>query len=158
MTDTVKFQCDLDIFNTGLYGIPAKGVPDTAIPVGFEVLLDGNSMFKTEHVTGPCQVTFDITDNEATHKLQFVMTGKTAEHTKVDDNGNITSDTLLKISNIQVDDIILDQFLNKLVEYAHDFNGTQELINDKFYGTMGCNGTLTFEFTTPFYLWLLENM
>ena len=158
MADTIKFQCDLDIFNTGLYGLVTKGTVDTSVPVGFEVLLDGKSMFKTEHVVGPCQITFDINDDEATHTLQFVMSGKTEEHTTVDDNSNITSDTLLKISNVQVDDIILDQFLNKLVEYAHDFNGTQELINDKFYGTMGCNGIAKFEFTTPFYLWLLENM
>ena len=158
MTDTVKFQCDLDIFNTGLYGIPAKGIPDTSIPVGFEVLLDGNSMFKTEHVTGPCQVTFDITDNEATHQLQFVMTGKIAEHTKVDTDGNITSDTLLKISNVQVDDIDISLLLNPKSIYSHNFNGSQSEIEDKFYGDMGCNGTVSLKFTTPIYLWLLENM
>lgn len=158
MADTIKFQCDLDIFNTELYGLVSKDTPDTSIPLGFEVLLDGNSVFKIEHVTGSCQVTFDINDDEATHTLQFVMTGKTAEHTKVDDNSNITSDTLLKITNILIDDIILDQVFHSLVEYTHDFNGTQNLTKDKFYGVMGCNGTLTFEFTTPFYLWLLEHM
>jgi hypothetical protein len=158
MTDTIKFQCDLDRFDVGVYGIPVKGSTDTTIPLGFEVLLDGKSMFKTDHVTGPCQVTFDITDDEATHQLQFVMTGKTADHTKIDEQGNITSDTLLKISNILVDDIILDQLLNNMIEYTHDFNGTKNTTTDKFYGTMGCNGTATFEFTTPFYLWLLENM
>jgi len=145
MTDTIKFQCDLDTTNP-------------LIPLGFEVLLDGKNMFKTEHVVGPCQVAFDIIDDDANHRLQFVMTGKTADHTKIDDNGNITSDTLLKISNVQVDDIILDQLLNNMIEYTHDFNGTKNTTTDKFYGIMGCNGTATFEFTTPFYLWLLENM
>jgi hypothetical protein len=156
MADTIKFQCDLDIFNTG--EVFTQGTPATLFPMGFEVLLDGKSMFQTNHVVGPCQVTFDVNDDEAAHTLQFVMSGKTEEHTIIDDNNSITSDTLLKISNIQVDDIILDQFLTKLVEYTHDFNGTQELINDKFYGVMGCNGTATFKFTTPLYLWLLENM
>jgi hypothetical protein len=158
MADTIKFQCDLDIFNTGLYGVAKKGPTDTSIPMGFEVLLDGVSMFKTDHVTGPCQVTFDINDDEATHKLQFVMTGKTQEHTVVNEHGEITSDSLLKVSNILIDDIVLDQFLNKLVEYNHDFNGSKDTTTDKFFGIMGCNGTATFEFTTPFYLWLLENM
>ena len=158
MADTIKFQCDLDRFDVGVYGIPVKENADTTIPLGFEVLLDGKSMFKTDHVTGPCQVTFDITDDEATHQLQFVMTGKTADHTKIDEQGNITSDALLKISNILVDDIILDQMLNNMIEYTHDFNGTQDPIKDKFYGAMGCNGTATLEFTTPFYLWLLEHM
>ena len=145
MADTIKFQCDLDTTNP-------------SIPLRFEVLLDGKNMFKTEHVVGPYQVAFDLIDDDANHQIQFVMTGKTQEHTKIDDNGNITSDTLLKISNVQVDDIILDQFLYNLVEYVHDFNSTQTAITGKFYGNMGCNGTVTFEFTTPFYLWLLENM
>ena len=158
MADTIKFQCDLARLDVSVYGIPVKENADTTIPLGFEVLLDGKSMFKTEHVVGPCKVTFDIDDDEATHTLQFVMSGKTAEHTKIDNDGNITSDTLLKISNIQINDIILDQFLNKLVEYNHDYNGSQPVITDKFYGVMGCNGTATFEFTTPFYLWLLEHM
>jgi uncharacterized protein (UPF0371 family) len=145
MADTIKFQCDLNTTNL-------------VIPLGFEVLLDGKSMFKTEHVMGPCQVAFDITDDEATHRLQFVMTGKTADHTKIDEQGNITSDAVLKISNILVDDILIDTLLNNMIDYTHDFNGTKNTTTDKFYGTMGCNGTATFEFTTPFYLWLLENM
>jgi hypothetical protein len=145
MADTIKFQCDLNTTNL-------------VIPLGFEVLLDSKSMFKTEHVIGPCQVTFDITDDEATHRLQFVMTGKTADHTKIDEQGNITSDAVLKISNILVDDILIDTLLNNMIDYTHDFNGTKNTTTDKFYGTMGCNGTATFEFTTPFYLWLLENM
>jgi hypothetical protein len=44
-------------------------------------------------------------------------------------------------------------------EYHHDCNGTaQQVILDKFYREMGCNGTVSLKFTTPVYLWLLENM
>jgi len=158
MADTIKFQCELDIFNTGLYGLVEKSPPDTSIPLGIEVLLDDISMYKTEHVTGRCQVTFDIDDEEATHKLQFVLTGKTPDHTELDDNDNITSDTLIKIFNVIIDDVDITLLLNHKSIYTHDFNGSQSTIADKFYGNMGCNGTVSFEFTTPFYLWLLENM
>jgi len=158
MADTIKFQCDLDIFDVGLYGLAKKDIPDTSIPLGFEVLLDGNSMFKTDHVTGPCQIKFDISDEDSAHKLEFVMYGKTQEHTVVNEHGEITSDTLLKIFNFEIDDILIDQLLHNKIEYVHDFNGSQNTTTDKFYGTMGCNGTAKFEFTTPFYLWLLENM
>jgi len=158
MADTIKFQCDLDIFNTGQYGIVAKGTVDTSIPLGFEVLLDGNTMFKTEHVTGPCQIKINIDDIEATHKLQFVMSGKTEKHTIVDDYKQIHDDTLLKISNVCIDDIDVTLLLTHKSLYNHDFNGSQDTTTDKFYGVMGCNGTVTFEFTTPFYLWLLDNM
>ena len=146
MADTIKFQCDLS-------------TTDSTIPLGFEVLLNDKSVFKLEHVTESCQVSVDINDEDgATQKLQFVMTGKTTEHTKVDENGNITSDAMLSIGNVLIDDIDINLLLNENSEYAHDFNGTQPEIKDKFYGNMGCNGTITFEFTTPFYLWLLENM
>jgi hypothetical protein len=145
MADSVKFCCDIDTTNA-----------ESAI--GLEVLFDGSSVFCTKHVQGVSQISFDINDDEAVHRLEFVMTGKSQAHTVVDNDGNIVSDTLLKISNIQVDDIILDHLLVDLTKYTHDYNGTKETTSDKFYGLMGCNGTVTFEFTTPFYLWLLENM
>ena len=145
MSDKIKFQCDLN--TTG-----------STTPLGFEVLLNSQSVFKTAHVTESCQVAFDITDDEATQKLQFVMTGKTAEHTKVDDHGTITDDAMLEITNITIDEIDIGLIVTNKSEYVHDFNGTSEMVTDKFYSNMGCNGTVTLEFTTPFYLWLLENM
>ena len=48
-------------------------------------------------------------------------------------------------------------FLDKTV-YSHDFNGTQSMVNDSFHGRAGCNGTMSLKFSTPMYLWLLENM
>ena len=145
MSDTIKFQCDLS-------------TTDPTVPLGFEILLNNKSVYKCEHVRESCQVFVDINDeDDATQKLQFVMTGKTTEHTKVDENGNITSDAMLSIGNVLIDDIDINLLLNDNSEYAHDFNGTQPEIKDKFYGNMGCNGTITFEFTTPFYLWLLEH-
>ena len=127
--------------------------------MGFEILLNDKSVFKREHVTDSCQISLDIEDIDAAEqKLQFVMTGKTVEHTKVDDQGNITEDAMLTIGDVLFDDIDINQLLIEQAEYTHDFNGTQNPIKDNFYGNMGCNGTITFEFNTPFYLWLLENM
>ena len=56
------------------------------------------------------------------------------------------------------DEIDIGLIVTNKSEYVHDFNGTSEVVTDKFYSNMGCNGTVTLEFTTPFYLWLLENM
>jgi hypothetical protein len=158
MADTIKFQCNLDRFDVGVYGIPVKEKADTSIPLGFEVLLNGKSVCKIDHVRDACQIAFDIDDSELSHKIQFVMFGKTADHTKIDDQGNISFDALLRITNIVIDDIDISLLLNPKSIYSHNFNGSQSEIEDKFYGDMGCNGTVTFEFTTPFYLWLLENM
>jgi len=145
MSDAIKFQCDLNTTNL-------------STPLGFEVLFNGKSAFKIDHVTETCQIVFDVNDDEAAQKLQFVMTGKTVEHTLVDAQGNITSDAMLTISNVIIDDIDISLLLNDKSKYTHNFNGTQPAVEDKFYGVMGCNGTVTFEFTTPFYLWLLEHM
>jgi len=134
MSDTIKFQCNVKTTNS-------------EIPLGFEVLLDDKSVYKNDHVKDTCQVMFDIDDNEATHKLKFVMAGKTADH-----------DALLRITNVVIDDIDISLLVNPKSTYSHNFNGSQSEVEDKFYGDMGCNGTVTFEFTTPFYLWLLENM
>ena len=145
MSDMIKFQCELS-------------TTDHTVPLGFEVLLNDKSVFKNEHVTGLCQVMFEIEDNDDNHVLQFKMTGKTTAHTKIDDQGNIVSDAMLQISDITIDEIMLDQLLPNSVIYEHDFNGTKNTVSEKFYGQMGCNGLATLTFTTPFYLWLLEHM
>lgn len=146
MSEVVKFQCTL-------------GTTSSAAPLSFEALLNGQSVFKLDHVTDNCQVTFDIPDTDDTKQtLQLVMSGKTTEHTQVDGQGNITADAMLTIDTVSIDGVDITQLLNETAEYAHDFNGTQDPTKDKFYGAMGCNGSVTLEFTTPFYLWLLEHM
>ena len=102
-------------------------------------------------------VEFDDADDES-HVLEFVLSGKTIEHTKITDQGEIVSDVTVRIEDIAFDDIIIDQIVSELAEYHHDFNGTQTATVDRFYGEMGCNGTIRLKFTTPIYLWLLENM
>jgi hypothetical protein len=67
-------------------------------------------------------------------------------------------DACLKISGLNFDNIELGQLVNKLTVYEHDFNGTSEKTKHKFFGVMGCNGTAELQFTTPVYLWILENM
>jgi hypothetical protein len=90
--------------------------------------------------------------------LRIVLQGKTLDHTQIDADGNIVKDATLQISNVVIDEIDINQlFLDKCV-YTHNFNGTQPEIADTFHGVAGCNGTISFEFSTPIYLWLLENM
>jgi hypothetical protein len=100
----------------------------------------------------------DISDDDGEHELRVVITGKTSDHTIVDEAGNIIKDATLQISNVVIDELDVNQlFLSKCV-YTHDFNGTQAEIQDTFHGIAGCNGTISLKFSTPIYLWLLENM
>lgn len=131
---------------------------DYTIPLGFEVLLDNVSLLSIDHVKESTPVSLEILDDEGKHEFKFVMKHKTQEHTVVDDNGNITKDTMLSIANLTFDDIKLGQVFIEQCVYYHSFNGSQAPIEDKFFGDMGCNGYVSLPFTTPIYLWLLENM
>lgn len=108
---------------------------------------------------GGRSIAFDVNDDDETeHVLVFEMSGKTSDHTKVDASGAITQDVTISIEDVSFDGIKLGHLLCEQAVYEHDFNGAGVSTQDKFYGTMGCNGTVTLKFTTPIYLWLLEHM
>lgn len=131
---------------------------DTECPLGVQVWLDESLLLDCAHVTQKIAFAHDMSDDDGEHQLRIVVSGKTSDHTTVDHNGNIIKDATLKISAVTIDGIDVNQlFLDRCV-YTHDFNGTQPEIEDTFHGVAGCNGTIAFEFTTPIYLWLLENM
>lgn len=108
-------------------------------------------------VTDPVLIAIIPDTDEGASKLTIELSGKTAADTQIDSNGNIIKDAVLKCSNFTIDDINIDSLMTELSTYTHDFNGTAEETVSKFYGIMGCNGTVHLQFTTPIYLWLLEN-
>lgn len=141
--------------------IPLKfdiGTTNADAALGVRVLVDGAAIYDNSHVTQPYHFSHEVSDEDGEHELTIELYGKQPEHTVVDDAGNITQDALITVSNIQLDGIDIEQQAHDIVEYHHDFNGSQAPIVDKFYGAMGCNGQLKLKFTTPIYLWLLENM
>ncbi len=122
-------------------------------------VLDGKVVWQGRPGPDVQDITVELDDAEdRSHVLEFVLSGKTQEHTLVNDTGDITSDVTIHIRDIAFDDIAIDQIFSELAEYHHDFNGTQSAVVDRFYGEMGCNGTVRLQFTTPIYLWLLETM
>lgn len=135
------------------------GTSDTTAELGLEIYLDNRVLFDCAHITHETlPLTFDLAEDEADHELRFVMKGKTADHTTVDADGNIEKDAVLTIGDLTFEEIALDQIVTDRSVYTHDFNGSQQQIQDKFYGVMGCNGTVSIKFSTPVYLWLLEVM
>ena len=143
--ETVKISFDIE-------------TSDAECPLGVEIWLDDAVLLATNHVQEKIAFAHDMSDDDGEHKLRIVFSGKTADHTQVDDQGNIIKDASWQLSAVTIDGIDVNQlFLEKCV-YTHDFNGTQPEIEDTFHGIAGCNGTIVFEFSTPIYLWLLENM
>ena len=131
---------------------------DYTAKLAFEVLLNDTVVFATEHVAQAVTVVFDVDDDEGEHELKFVLKNKTQDHTTVDEHGNIVSDAVLSIANLSVDGIKLGHMFFEQTHYYHDTNGSQLFVKDKFFGAMGCNGYVSLNFSTPIFLWLLENM
>ena len=101
---------------------------------------------------------FEDTVDPCTHTIEFELSGKLPEHTVVDDQNNIIKDAVVTIKNKQFESVAIDIPFDEQTKYHHNFNDSQHDIVDEFYGVMGCNGTAKFQFTTPIYVWLLENL
>ena len=131
---------------------------DYSAELGFSVTLDEKTIIDILHVDKETPVTLKIEADDGDHELKFTMKNKTMDHTTVDENGQIVKDSCLKISNFTIDSVELGHTFLEQCKYHHDFNGSQDPIEDEFYGDMGCNGTLIFLFQSPIYIWLVMNM
>ena len=126
--------------------------------LGFEAWIDDEKFVDIAHVQNEQPVTMTMPDADGSHELRLVLKNKTQAHTQIDEQGTIVSDATLTINNLSFDEISLGYMFTELATYTHDFNGTKETTQERFYGEMGCNGTVSLKFNTPIYLWLLEHM
>ena len=131
---------------------------DFTVPLGMRILLDDQVIYENSHVAAEEQIEHKLSDADAEHELTFELFGKLAEHTKINEAGEIVKDALLSITAFELDEIDIFQVIQDIAVYYHDFNGTKEPVESEFHGDIGCNGKVKFKFNTPVYLWLLENM
>jgi hypothetical protein len=131
---------------------------DAACPLGVEVWIDQQQIFDCNHLTAAKTVEFDLEDDDGEHELRVVLKNKLSQHTKINDQGNIEQDAVITVSRFRFDEISVDHVVQEQTVYYHDFNGTAAAVQDRFYSSMGCNGTVSLKFSTPVYLWLLEKM
>lgn len=131
---------------------------DPSVALGFEAWVDDHKFFDSDHIKNTEQIETQLSDAEGTHELRFILKNKTQDHTKLDDNGKIVSDACLVIDSVTFEEIALGHVFIEQTSYTHDFNGSSAIGTHRFFGQMGCNGTVSLKFTTPMYLWLLENL
>lgn len=131
---------------------------DTQIPLGLEIWLDDQCIFDQSWIKDDIHWTHDLVDDDGEHEIRWILKNKTQNHTQIDEQGNIIKDSRIRIQSLNFDGIELGHVLVTNSTYRHDHNGTTEPFDDQFYGEMGCNGTVSLKFTTPIYLWLLENL
>lgn len=111
---------------------------------------------------------FDATVYEGDCSLSIEMLNKTTSDTVLDSDGNIIEDLLLNIESIEIDEINLGSLLWTESDYRPDYpvqyqiemrnQGKDLPVSVKNCVNLGWNGTWKLPFTSPFYVWLLENI
>ena len=131
---------------------------DVKSGLSLEILFN-NKKLQTVHAVKPTQkIAFSINCEPGEQVLGFTLKNKTPGHTVLDANGTIVSDAYISIENFTIDHVALGHTFFEQCRYHHDFNGSQEPIDDDFFGSMGCNGTVLLKFTSPVYRWLVNTM
>lgn len=123
----------------------------------FSILLDGHSYINDFAGSPSTKVwEFDASLDEGQHLLEIRLENKTDKDTvQNEDKTEILKDLLLNIDFIEIDNIPLDELMWSKSEFIGD-NPSKPIL--KRCVNLGWNGSYRLEFTSPFYLWLLENM
>ena len=140
-------------------------------PPHAEILINDKSHF-TSDITGteekPDVIEFEheFTEGEKS-ELIIKRSGKIKGQTVINKNGDVLKDQLLHIKSIEIDEIDLGALVYEGVytpEYPEPWAAQQRESGAKLQESfknvtaMGHNGTWQFKFTSPFYMWLLENL
>ena len=147
-------------FKIGLSGSNANKQPKFKIKVGEQELV-------TAYLSRPPgqieYFEFDVELPPGNSSLDIEFLNKVPGDTIIDNN-KIVSDLLLNIDSIEVDEIALGPLLWTASVYCPIYpenylDEEQKSIKEiRNCVTMGWNGTWSLPFTSPFYIWLLENI
>ena len=157
-TEKLKFK--IELFATHWNKIPTV-----------EILINNDSKFSaeiSETEDKPKLIEFEHEfEEEKSYNLVLKRGGKTNNQTIVNEKGDILKDQLLHIKSIEVDEIDIGGLVFEGVyepSYPEPWATQQKEAGTELPKTlknvtqMGHNGTWTFTFTSPFYMWLLENL
>jgi len=140
-------------------------------PPHAEILINDKSHFKGD-ITGtedkPQLIEFEQTADEGKdYELIIKRSGKDKGQSVVNDKGDILKDQLLHIKSMEIDEIDIGALVYEGVytpEYPELWAKQQQEagieLRESFKNVtiMGHNGEWRFKFTSPFYMWLLENL
>lgn len=124
----------------------------------FTVLVDTDVCYSEKIKHGKTLVRFDVPNDAGAHVLKFVLSGKQNKHTVINEHNTIVDDVLIKITDVEIDGINIDQILFNQAEYYHNFNGNGCETVESYIGVLGCNGDVKLPFVSPVYIWILENI
>jgi hypothetical protein len=119
-----------------------------------------NTVVFDDQIINDVNISFDFDDGvEVEHVVKFIVHGKTDLHTQLSNTNEIIKSSEITITQISLDGFSLTPYImaNPLL-YIHSNNGYTDQIHSEFFDTAGCNGEIILKFTSPIYLWLLDNM
>jgi hypothetical protein len=125
--------------------------------VDFEVFVDAS---KDKDETKVFKFNKELEEGE--HSIVVEYLNKTNADTVIDEEGNILKDQLLFIENVSIDDIELGNVVRKCSAFYPTAERLASLdwLNPELKGQIvsGHPGKWILKFSTPTYLWLLENL
>ncbi len=150
-------------FKIGLSGTYWDKVPE------YSIAISGNQYARGLVSTGPGEIQyieFDAEIHDGVQRLEISLLNKELADTvkgEPDSQGNITiaKDMLLNVEHIEIDDIDIGhlryskshyELVKKQLYNGQIVSGIDSCVN------LGWNGTYVLEFSSPFYIWLLENL
>ena len=140
-------------------------------PPHAEILINNDSFFNgpiTGTIEKPDTIEFEYECTEG-NKYDLIMKryGKSQNQTVVNEKGDIIKDQLLHIKSIEIDEIDVGGIVYE-GEYTPEYPepwATQQHesgvdLKDSFKNvtSMGFNGKWELQISSPFYMWLLENI
>jgi len=129
---------------------------DYSVPLTFTMYHNKKVVYHTDHVVKPQKINIVLEHTDEDQELSWEMTGKTLQHTIIDNKGNILKDVALMTENFSLDGYKLENLLVENCEYHHDFNGTGNAEIAMYDNYLGWNGKVIFKFTSPAYVWILK--
>ena len=157
-TEKLKFK--LELYAT-MWDMP----PHAEIMLGDKGYFAGD-ITGTEDKPDVIEFEHELKEGEA-YELIIKRSGKGKNQTVVNEKGDLIKDQLLHIKDIEIDEINIVALVYEGVytpTYPEPWATQQrELGNEleesfKNVTRMGFNGKWTFKFSSPFYMWLLENL
>jgi len=158
-TENLKFKIEL-------YSTHWDKPPQVEIFINDKCVFEKTSVSTTKD--RPLAISFEEElENDKSYDLIIKRTGKDTSQTILNDKGDITHDQLLHIKNIEIDEIDLGNLVFEGIykpEYPEKWAKQQKAMGEVLPETLkssphlGHNGTWTFGFGSPFYMWLLDNL
>lgn len=152
-------------FKIGLSGTSDKKQTE------FKISINGNMVVHSKLSAKPNETEyFEFSHEiaEGANTLEIALCNKSFGDTVLDNQGNIVNDMLLNIDSIEIDEIDLGSLKWTLSEYEPVYperyrieakqQGKELSSSVKNCVNLGWNGTWKLPFTSPFYIWLLENI